>query len=54
LAWYGKKNKKLNLRQKKCTTPQNKHKKIKPGLVAFYDIWQAWKWSGSILEGIDK
>jgi len=24
--------------QKKCTTPQNKHKKLKPGLVAFYDI----------------
>jgi len=25
--------------QKKCTTTQNKHKKLKPGLVAFYDIW---------------
>ena len=24
--------------QKKCTTTQNKHKKLKPGLVAFYDI----------------
>jgi len=43
LAWYGKK---LNLTQqkhaftnhKKCTTTQNKHKKLKPGLVAFYDI----------------
>jgi len=46
LAWYGKK---LNLTQQKhaftnqkmyykCTT-QNKHKKLKPGLVAFYDIW---------------
>jgi len=38
--------KKLNLtqqknaytNQKKCTTTQNKLKKIKPGLVAFYDI----------------
>jgi len=24
---------------KKCTTTQNKHKKLKPGLVASYDIW---------------
>jgi len=24
--------------QKKCTTTQNKHEKLKPGLVAFYDI----------------
>jgi len=24
--------------QKKCTTPQNKHKKLKPGLVASYNI----------------
>jgi len=24
--------------QKKCTTTQNKHKKLKPGLVASYDI----------------
>ena len=24
--------------QKNCTTTQNKHKKIKPGLVDFYDI----------------
>jgi len=24
---------------KKCTTTQNKHKKLKPGLVAVYDIW---------------
>jgi len=24
--------------QKKCTTTQNEHKKLKPGLVAFYDI----------------
>ena len=24
--------------QKKCTTTQNKHKQLKPGLVAFYDI----------------
>jgi len=23
----------------KCTTTQNIHKKLKPGLVAFYDIW---------------
>jgi len=23
---------------RKCTTTQNKHKKLKPGLVAFYDI----------------
>jgi len=38
--------KKLNLtqqeraltNQKKCITTQNKHKKIKPGLVAFYDM----------------
>jgi len=38
--------KKLNLtqqkhaftNQKKCTTTQNKLKKLKPGLVAFYDI----------------
>jgi len=26
------------INQKKCTTTQNKHKKLKPGLVAFYDI----------------
>jgi len=25
--------------QKKCTTTQNKHKKLKPGLVASYNIW---------------
>jgi len=24
--------------QKKCNTTQNKHEKLKPGLVAFYDI----------------
>jgi len=24
--------------QKKCTTTQNKHQKIQPGLVTFYDI----------------
>jgi len=43
MAWYGK----LNLtqlrhtftNQKKCTTTQNKHQKLKPGLVASYDIW---------------
>jgi len=25
--------------QNKRTTTQNKHKKLKPGLVASYDIW---------------
>jgi len=25
--------------QKKCTTTQDKHKKLKPGLVASYDVW---------------
>jgi len=25
-------------KQKKCTTTQNNHKKLKPGLVASYDI----------------
>ena len=25
--------------QKKCTTSQNKYKKLKPGLVTSYDIW---------------
>ena len=25
--------------QNKCATTQNKHKKLKPGLVAYYDIW---------------
>jgi len=25
--------------QKKCTTTENKLKKLKPGLVAFYDKW---------------
>ena len=24
--------------QKKCTATQNKHKKLKPGLVVFYDV----------------
>jgi len=24
--------------QKKCTTTQNKHKKLKPGLIVFYEI----------------
>jgi len=24
--------------QKKCTATQNEHEKLKPGLVAFYDI----------------
>ena len=27
------------MRKEKCTTTQNRHKKLKPGLVAFYDIW---------------
>jgi len=27
-----------NQKQKKCTTTQNKHNKLKPGLVAFYNI----------------
>ena len=25
--------------QKKCTTTQNKQRKLKPGLVTFYGIW---------------
>jgi len=25
--------------QNKCTTTQNKHQKLKPGLVASYNIW---------------
>jgi len=25
--------------QNKCTTTQNKHTKLKAGLVAFYDTW---------------
>jgi len=25
--------------QKTCTTTQNKHKKLKPGLVTSYNIW---------------
>jgi len=52
LAWYGKKlhltqQKHAFANQKKCTTTQNKHKKLKPGLVA-------WKWIRSILKGRDK
>jgi len=43
IVWYGKK---LNLsqhkhafaNQKKYTTTRNKQKKLKPGLVAFYDV----------------
>jgi len=43
-SWFG--MEKLNLtqqeyaftNQKKCTTTQNKHKKLKPGLVTSYDI----------------
>jgi len=42
LTWYGNETKpnttKAHIYQKKCTTTQNKHKKLKPGLVAFYDI----------------
>jgi len=52
--------KKLNLtqqkhaftNQKKCTTTQNKHKKLKSGLVAFYDIRPGK--GRSILKGKDK
>ena len=44
-SWFVRK--KLNLTQQehafhnqnKCTPPQNKHRKLKPGLVANYDIW---------------
>jgi len=44
ISWLG--MEKLNVTQlkhtftneKKCTTTQNKHKKLKPGLVASYDI----------------
>jgi len=42
LAWYGKTE--LNTtktpftNQMKCTTTQNKHKKLQPGLVTSYDI----------------
>jgi len=46
ISWLG--IEKLNLtqkntftNQKKCTTTQNKHKKLNPGLVASYDI-QLW------------
>jgi len=44
LAWYGKKQnltqqKHTFTNQKKCTTTENKHKKLKPGLAASYDIW---------------
>ena len=43
LAWQGKKinptqQKQAFTSQKKCTKTQNKHKKLKPGLVAFCDI----------------
>ena len=44
IYWFG--TKKLNLTQqkhaftneKKCTTTQNKHKRLKPGLVVSYNI----------------
>jgi len=35
------------------TTTQNKHKKVKPGLVAFYDIWPGNR-AGLFLKGKDK
>jgi len=42
LAWYGKtkltQQKHTFTSQKKCTTTQNKHKRLKPGLVVSYDI----------------
>jgi len=38
VSWLGMEQLKLT-NQKKYTTTQNKHKKLKPGLVAFYDIW---------------
>ena len=40
-VWYGKtepNTTKAHIHQTKCTTTQNKHKKLKPGLVASYDI----------------
>jgi len=54
VSWLG--TEKVNLTQqkhtftiqKKWTSTQNKHKKVKPGLVASYDIL-AWKWKGPIL-----
>jgi len=36
--------------KKKCTTTQNKHKKLEPGLVAFLR-YPARKQSGSIFKG---
>ena len=39
--------------QKKFTTTQNKHKKLKPGLVAFYDIRPGNGAGRSILKGKD-
>jgi len=40
LAWHGKTkpNTTKVTNQNKCTTTQNKHKELKPGLVACYDI----------------
>jgi len=42
LAWYGKRNlaqqKHTFTDQQKCTATQNKHKKLKPGLLASSDI----------------
>jgi len=54
---------KLNLAQQKhaftnrqiCTTTRNKHtKNLKPGLVAFYDIWPGNGAGLFILKGEDK
>jgi len=36
---FGFKQKHAFTNQKKCTKTQNKHKKLKPGLVTCYDIW---------------
>jgi len=46
IFWLGMERQKPNIQQKhafnnqnKCTTTQNKHKTLKQGLVASYDIW---------------
>jgi len=47
ISWFGIEEQNLTQQkhtftnQKKRTTTQNKHKKLKPGLVASYDIWPA-------------
>jgi len=44
ISWRGMEKTKPNTtnahihHQKKCTTTQNKHKKLRPGLVSSYDI----------------